>query len=113
MGEGVIRGFFLTLVLLIIYAIMITYGDRGESFKNVALLVISMISVVYACIYSSKKIGKKGYVVGLCVSFLYMLIIYIVSIATGGSPKLTEANLIRLALCMFVGLLSGMLGINL
>ena len=111
--EGVLRGFFLTLMLLIIYAIIVTYGNVGDSFKNVSLLVISMISVLYACIYASKKIGKKGYLVGLLVSLFYMLIVYIISVITGGSPSIGAASLIRLALCLFVGMLSGMLGINL
>lgn len=109
-GEGVLRGFFLTLGLILLFAIVSCFVDISESARSMCLLIISMLSIVYGSIYSTKKIRRKGWIVGLIVSLIYMLIFFIISILSKNS--ISSLNIYKVLLGVVVGVLSGMLGIN-
>lgn len=110
--KGVIRGFLLTLMLILIYAIVMSYKEIPENISSILFLAFSMVSIMFGAIYSTKKIQKKGWLVGILVAFFYMILLYLVSIIAGQSAALTLKSLFKLIAALFIGLLSGMLGIN-
>lgn len=112
-GEGVLRGFFLTLILIFFYAILATFIDVGGGARSACIVVFTCISIIYASVYATKKIGKKGFATGIIVAAVYILIIYIVAIIAGRSPIIAVNDLYRICLALVVGCMSGMLGINL
>lgn len=112
--EGVFRGFFLTLAVLLIYAVCAHFVQVNESITSILIIVATLLSVVYGSIYASRKTGKNGWLNGLLVAVLYLLIFYIVAlISQSRDAALTLNDLARFAICAFVGVLAGMLGINL
>lgn len=111
-GQGVIRSFFLTLGLLIIYAIITYFTKPNPKIDSVYFVAITALSVMYGAVYAVKQIQKKGWLVGLIVAILYMLIIYLVSAVNGRGFDISSFGVLRIALAIFVGTLSGMLGIN-
>jgi putative membrane protein (TIGR04086 family) len=50
--------------------------------------------------------------IGLIVAILYMLVIYLVSAVNGRGFDISSFGVLRISLAVFVGALSGMLGIN-
>ncbi|MCM0648801.1 TIGR04086 family membrane protein [Clostridium swellfunianum] len=111
-GKGVLRGCVLTVIIAFILALIQTFSSIGESALSVCILITSMISIMYASIYATKKINNKGWFIGLLVALLYMLILYITAIILG-KDGLAVKDLWRVLLALVTGALSGMLGINL
>lgn len=111
-GQGVIRGFFLTLALLIIYAIATYFLKSNAKVDSVYFVVITAFSVMYGAIYSVKKIQKRGWIVGLIVAAIYMIVVFFVSAVNGRGFDITSYGVLRIILALFVGTLSGMLGVN-
>jgi putative membrane protein (TIGR04086 family) len=111
-GKGVLRGLIVTLVIAFLLALIQTYSSIGESALSICILLTSMISIIYASIYSAKRINSRGWLVGLLTSVLYILIIYIAAFVWG-KEAINMRDLWRVMLAIVTGILSGMLGINL
>lgn len=111
-GQGVIRGLILTLVLLVAYSIITYYLKSNPKIDSVYFVVITALSVMYGTIYSVKKIQRKGWLIGLIVAILYILIVFLVSALNGRGFHITSYGVLRMVLALFVGTLSGMLGVN-
>lgn len=111
-GQGVIRGFFLTLALLVVYAIATYFLKSNPKVDSVYFVVITAFSVMYGAIYSVKRIQKKGWLIGLIVGLIYMLVVFLVSAVNGRGFDISSYGVLRVVLAIFVGTLSGMLGIN-
>ncbi len=111
--EGVLRGFFLTLAILIVYAVIAHFIEVTEYITSIIIIVTTLLSVVLGAVYASSKTGKKGWLNGMLVAVIYFIILYLVAILSQSrEAALTAKDLIRFALCIIVGILSGMLGIN-
>lgn len=112
-AEGVLRGFIITVVLLLIFAVIMTFTEVNESVSSLFYLITTLLSIMYGSIYAVRKIKRRGWFVGIVVALLYLLVLYIVSVASGNSSVIGTNRLMRFSLALVVGTLSGMLGINL
>ena len=112
-GEGVFRAAILTLIILVIYSIITTYIPASMKVTSVFYIVITLVSVLYGSVFAAKKAGEKGWLMGLMVAVTYMLVLYLVKVAGGGSTDIGMREVTRTALALGIGALSGMLGINL
>jgi putative membrane protein (TIGR04086 family) len=111
-GKGVLRGCIITVLSAFLLALIQTFSSIGESALSVCILITTMISIMYGCIYATRKINSKGWLIGIFVALLYMVILYIVAMIWG-KDALAVKDLWRLLLALAIGALSGMLGINL
>jgi len=113
-GKGVLGSFFLTLVLILILGIVSTFIDVTASIRAACFIIITSLSVIYGSIYSTRKIQKRGWFIGILVALMYIFIIYLVAIFSGTREfAINSMDLFMVTLAMLVGSLSGMLGINL
>ncbi|WP_243108113.1 TIGR04086 family membrane protein [Clostridium sp. JN-9] len=112
-AEGVLRGIILTTILFLVLASIMTFTEVNNSFTSVFYLLTTLVSIMYGAVYSAKKIQRKGWLVGLAMAIMYMIILYAVSIASNNSTGMDSSRIIRTILALVVGTLSGMLGINL
>ncbi|MFT5871249.1 MAG: putative membrane protein (TIGR04086 family) [Clostridium sp.] len=112
-GEGVFRAAILTLIVLVIYSIITTYMPASMKVTSVFYVAVTLVSVLYGSIFAAKKAGEKGWLMGIMVAATYMLVLYLVKVFGGGSTAIGMTEVIRTALALGIGALSGMLGINL
>jgi len=112
-AEGVFRAAILTLIVLVIYTIITTYLPASMKVTSVFYIVITLVSVLYGAVFAAKKAGEKGWLMGILVGATYMLILYLVKVFGGGSAAIGMREIVRTALALGIGALSGMLGINL
>jgi len=112
-AEGVFRAAILTLIVLVIYSVITTYLPTSMKVTSVFFIVITLVSVLYGAVFAAKKAGEKGWLMGILVAATYMLVLYLVKIFGGGSAAIGMREVIRTALALGIGTLSGMLGINL
>lgn len=112
-AEGVLRGFIITVILLLIFAVIMTFIDVSESVSSIFYLITTLLSIMYGSIYAVKKIKRRGWLIGILVTLLYLFVLYMVSIISGNSAVIGTDRLFRFLLALFVGALSGIIGINL
>ena len=112
-GIGCLRSVVITLVMFFIVAVVMLFTEIKPSALNAIAVVGAMLSIVYGAIYSAKKIGSRGWLIGMLVAFMYMLFIYLIAIATGSTSSFSTYRLYILLISLGVGAFSGMLGINL
>ncbi len=112
-AEGAFRAGILTLIVLVIYSVITSYLPANMKVTSVFYIVITLISVLYGAIFAAKKAGEKGWLMGLLVAATYMLVLYLVKVFGGGSTAIGMREVVRTALALGIGALSGMLGINL
>lgn len=111
--EGVLRGFIITVILLLIFAVVMTFVEVSSRASYIFYLITTILSIMYASIYAVRKIGKKGWLIGILVTLLYLSILYVVSIISGNSMVMGADGFARVLLAIIVGALSGIIGINL
>ncbi len=110
--QGLLRAIIITVIMLLIFAVILTFKDIGEKISSIIYLLITILSIMYGTIYAVRKINKKGWLIGLVISMMYMAIIYIISIVSGNTLTFGTDRFIRIFLALILGILSGMLGIN-
>ncbi|WP_061321078.1 TIGR04086 family membrane protein [Clostridium botulinum] len=110
--QGLLRAIIITVIMLLIFAVILTFKDIGEKISSIIYLLITILSIMYGTIYTVRKINKKGWLIGLVISIIYMTIIYIISIVSGNTLTFGTDRFIRIFLALILGILSGMLGIN-
>lgn len=112
-AEGVLRGFVITVVLLLLLAVAMTFTDISESTSSIIYLITTVVSIMYGSLFAVKKAKRKGWLIGIMVALLYMTVLYFVSVISGNASVLGVDRVERLGLALIAGALSGMLAINL
>ena len=69
--------------------------------------------IIFGTILAAKLYGRKGWLIGLSVGVLFYIALYAIGVLFGAEATLGLYDLIKFSLCALVGILSGMLGINL
>lgn len=110
--KGVFRAFSITVIALFILAIITNFIEVSDGVKSSSLLIISLLSVVYGAIYSARKNGKNGWINGMVVALLYMIIFYLLASIAGRGFEFSYRDALRVIIALVSGTLSGMLGIN-
>ena len=103
----------ITLVLLLIYAVLLTVTSIPETTISSVVIIVSGISILIGSSISSLKIKKQGILNGGLVGFIYILTIYLLSsiILTGFS--INVKSIIMIAVGIIAGIIGGIVGVNL
>lgn len=111
-SRGILVAVTLTTISLLIYSLLMNYVDFSLQATKIVYMVISCLSVVLGSMYASRKNGQKGWLCGFGVAIGYMAILLIItSLLNSGSP-FNLTSLVQVIIACAVGVLSGMLGIN-
>ncbi|MDP4177592.1 MAG: TIGR04086 family membrane protein [Bacillota bacterium] len=114
LGEGLLRSYVLFVILILCLALTANFISIKINISNVLILISSMLGLIYGTIYATRKIKRKGWLIGLIMGTLYITIILGVSIISGNKNTLNmNSVLLKMVLSIATGTLSGMLGINL
>lgn len=111
-AEGVMRAIIVTVIILLAYAIILNFAELSLNVSKIVYLVTTLLSIMYGTIYAVKKVQKKGWIIGIMVSAIYMLLLFVVSLISGHAPQFGMAEVTRVLMAILVGAFSGMLGIN-
>jgi putative membrane protein (TIGR04086 family) len=111
--KGVIGAVAITILLTAIFSLLMTFVEFSSSALSGIYVVITSIGLIFGSILSAKLHGHKGWLVGLSVGLFFYIALYAIGVLFGAEAVLGMYDLIKFSLCLVVGLLSGMLGINL
>lgn len=111
-GEGVIRALIFTIIAIVIFSAIGNYSTIPPVISSTFYIVITMLSIIYGAIFATRKINKNGWINGLLVSAVYLVFIVVISKLAGNDSVIGASMIIRIVIGLAVGMLSGMLGIN-
>ena len=103
--------YFKSVLKGVVWAIMVTF--LITAILSLVMNSISCLALVVGSLVAVKAHGSKGWIVGLAVGCMFYIALYIIGIIFGAEPTLGMYDFIKFTLCVFIGLFSGMLGVNL
>ena len=103
--KGSIVSFIITLVLLFIFACILTFTNLQESTITPVIMVISTISILIGSYISTIKIKKNGLLNGACSILIYIISIYTLSSITGSGFNLNLNSIIMIIVCILGGMI--------
>lgn len=111
--KGSISAIILTIILLLIFATLLTYTEIKENTINPVIIVITGISILVGSSISTLKIKKNGLINGFLVGLIYIITIYLISSITGAGFKINLSSLIMILVSIIMGMIGGIIGVNL
>lgn len=112
MIKGVFISLITTLILLIIFATLLTFTNLQENVINPVIIVITAISILLGSSIGSSKIKKNGLINGASVGGIYMLIIYLISSILNWRFTLNMQSVLLIGIGIGFGILGGIIGVN-
>ena len=110
--KGCAFAIILSIVLLTIYALILTYTTISESTIMPVVLTITGISILVGSTISSRKIKKNGLMYGGAIGFIYIIVLYLASSLCLTGFSLSVNSFIMLAVGVITGIVGGIIGVN-
>lgn len=112
-GKGSIVSILLTMLLLFVFSVILTYTSLQETIITPVIIVITAISILIGSSISTLKIKKNGLLNGAIVGIIYILSIYLISGVTGTGFSLNLNSIIMIISSIIAGMVGGIIGVNL
>lgn len=110
--KGVMISIVISILLLTIYAVILTYTSTSESTIKPVVIIITGISLLIGSFISSMKLKKQGMTNGGIVGLIYILSIYIISSIWLSNFSLDLESIIMIIVSIITGMIGGIIGIN-
>lgn len=112
--KGVLASLTVSICLAFILSLIclftqITYFEMNLQYTMVG---ITMVSIFFGSVYSTKKIESKGLLVGMTVGLVYVVISLAVSVSLIQEPFSTLLIINKIAAGVAAGALGGFVGVN-
>lgn len=111
--KGSVFAIVMTLVLLFIYAAVLTYTNVSEMTMVPVVVIISGISILIGSSISSLKIKKQGMLNGALVGLIYMVTIYLLSSMLLSGFSINVHAIMMITVGIVAGMIGGIIGVNL
>lgn len=111
--KGSVTAIILTLILLLIFATLLTYTNLKENTINSSIIVITGISILVGSSISTLKIKKNGLINGFFVGLIYIITIYLISSIILTDFKVNFYSIIMILVSIIMGMIGGIIGVNL
>ena len=103
----------ISLVLLLIYASLLTTTNISETTMTPVVITISGISILIGSSISSFKIKKQGMLNGALVGIIYMMFIYLLSSILLTGFTIDMKSIMMIGIGLVAGMIGGIVGVNL
>ena len=110
--KGSMISIMFTLVILTIYAAVLSFTSVSESTMIPVIIVVTGISILIGSSISTMHIKNKGLVNGGLVGLIYMLFIYIVSSIVVMNFEINFNSIIMIIVAILTGMIGGVIGVN-
>lgn len=111
--KGSIFAIVISLVLLLIYASILTHTNVSETTMTPVVITIAGISILIGSSISSFNIKKQGMVNGALVGLCYILFIYILSSILLSGFNIDAKAIAMMLVGIIAGMVGGIIGVNL
>lgn len=111
--KGSTFAIIISLILLLIYASILTYTNVSETTMVPVVITIAGISILIGSSISSFNIKKQGMLNGALVGLIYILFIYILSSILVSGFSVDMKSIIMIIVGVLAGMIGGIIGVNL
>lgn len=112
-GLGVLMGYGVTLVLLLILAAVFTYTSAGEKMLEVLVSAANLVGIFFAGLWSVRHVSSNGWLMGGITGALCPLFLRLLGVLAYDGRYFTVQLLTAVLLGFLAGALGGITGINL
>lgn len=110
--KGVGISLLLTVILLIIFSLILTYTNISENTINPVIMIITALSILIGSSLSNTKIKKNGLMNGGIIGGIYILLLYIVSSLLNWKFSVNIQSILMIVIGIVFGILGGIIGVN-
>lgn len=110
--KGTLISIILTLVLLFVFAIVLTFTTISESTIPAVIIVITAISLLVGSSVIGRKARRNGLINGAMIGIVYLFFIYIISSILSGNFSIELKSIIMIIVGILFGVLGGIVGVN-
>ena len=110
--KGTILSIFLTLILLIIFALLLTYTNINENTMPAVIIIVTAISILLGSQITTGKIKRNGIINGIIVGSLYIFTLYILSSIITKDFSFSKYSIIMIITSVLIGGIGGIIGVN-
>ncbi len=108
---GAVIGAAVALIFMLIFAFIMLKLDLGHSTAAPFATIASAAGTLAAAFFNAKRLGSKGYLIGIATGVAVFLIILAVSLGlSDGAPTLN--TLFHLIIMVLAGAIGGILGVG-
>lgn len=111
--KGSVTAIITTLILLFIFATILTYTNIQEGVISPVIIIITAVSILIGSSISTMRIKKMGLINGALVGLIYILTIYLISSITGSGFNFQIQTIIMMVASIVAGMIGGIIGVNL
>ena len=110
--KGSIIAMVATIILLIIFAAILTYTNINENTMPTVIIVITALSILIGSQLATSKIKRNGILNGAIVGLIYIAFLYILSGLVTKNFSLNNYSIIIIVTSILIGGLGGIIGVN-
>ena len=100
-----------TAIFIFAFSAIMYFSNLSNELSPVLATISVASGVLVAAFYAAKKVGSKGYLVGLAVGGITFLIILLISLVVD-SGGITINTVFHLIIIMLAALIGGISGVN-
>ena len=110
--KGAALAFAISIVLLLICAVIMTYSPIPDGATRAVTLAVSGISILIASFRTARRSKRQGWLSGATCGLLYAALLYLFGSLILLDFSITTSTLIVVLLGFLVGAFGGIVGIN-
>lgn len=111
--QGILVSYLITVPTFMLFALLLTGIDFPERLITPAVVITTVISVLFAGSTATRGVKSKGWLNGGAVGFVYMLILYIISSLVFNNFIIDRYVITMVIIGVLAGAIGGIVGINL
>lgn len=110
--KGSLISIIATIVLLMIFATVLTYSNINENSIPTVIIVVTALCILIGSQITTSKIKRNGIVNGALVGAIYILALYLISSIISKDFSLNIYSIIMMATSILIGGIGGIIGVN-
>jgi len=110
--KGAALAFVISIVLLLVCAVIMTYSPIPDGAIRGVTIAVSGISILIASISAARKSKRQGWLSGASAGLLYAVLLYLFGSLIMLDFSITLSTVIVFALGFLLGAFGGIIGIN-
>jgi len=110
--KGSLFSILTTLILLIIFAALLTYTTINENTIPAVIIIVTALSILIGSQITTSRIKKNGVINGMLIGMIYIIFLYIVSSIVTKNFSLNSYSIIMSVASIIIGGIGGIIGVN-
>jgi len=111
-SKGSVFAVIITLFFIILFALIMQISSLSETIIRPVVQVIRILSIAAGAAYVAGKSTSRGWLKGAATGICYVILVSIISIASGGHFAIDYILLSDMLMATVVGAAGGAIGIN-